>query len=267
MLRPMRITILGSMALALLAAGCGNDDKEGGGANGKTPDSPQLADELMVLCGSSFRAPMENLAKQFEDETGTKVLLSFGGSEDHLPNVEKKSAGDLYVSHTPYMQKTEKAGSLLRQVEVGFLAPVLVTTKGNPKKLKQFEDLATEGLRLVLPDPNYSTCGEMVAALLEKKGIKEAVAANVGNAMVRHHSMVGNQIQLGSRDAGIMWNGVANEFKDKIDVIPLPYEYETEIHVAVMGLSYTKEKPTVEAFLDFVEKHGPAVFAEYGYVK
>ena len=49
--------------------------------------------------------------------------------------------------------------------------------------------------------------------------------------------------------------------------MPVPYEYDEEIHVSVMGLSYTKQPEEVQKFLDFVEEHGPEVFKEFGYVK
>lgn len=265
------------MAAVMLFAGCpqaappdggetGGVTVEGAAAEGTEPTAAS-DEEIEILCGTSFRAPMEKLVEMFEAETGHKAVMVFGGSEDHLPKVKIKAAGDIYVTHTPYQQYTREAGALLRDVPVGFLAPVLVVAKGNPKGLSRFEDLANEGLQVTLPNPEYSTCGEMVFALLEKKGIKDAVTENAGNALMKHHSEIGNHVKLGSADAGIMWNGVANNFRDDIDIVPLPYEYDEEIGVSVMGLSYTKKKELVEQFLDFVDKHGKEVFAEFGYVK
>jgi molybdate transport system substrate-binding protein len=222
---------------------------------------------LTILCGSSFRPPMEKLAEMFEKETGGKTELSFGGSEDHLPNVKAKIAGDVYVSHSPFQQYTREADAMLRDVEVGFLAPVLVVAKGNPKEIKSIDDLAKPDLQVLLTNPEFSTCGEMTFDLLDKKQIKDAVLKNVGNAMFKHHSEIGNKMKLGFGDAGIMWNGVANNFQDAIDVVPAPYEYDEEIRVSVMGLSYTKQPEQVQKFLDFVEVHGPEVFKEFGYVK
>ncbi|MEE8452126.1 MAG: substrate-binding domain-containing protein [Thermoguttaceae bacterium] len=229
---------------------------------------PQEANrEIIILCGSSFRPPTEKLAEMFEAETGIAVKMTFGGSEDHLPHVKAKSAGDVYVTHTPFIQYTDEAGSLLREVKVGFLAPVLVVAKGNPKKIARIEDLAQPGLEVVLPNPVYSTCGEMVDALLEKKGIKDAVLKNTGSALMEHHSEIGNHLKIGTREAGIMWNGVANNYLDVLEIVPGSYEYGEEIGVSVMGLSYTDDKEAVEQFLDFVAEHGEKVFADFGYVK
>jgi molybdate transport system substrate-binding protein len=229
--------------------------------------APASEVELLILCGSSFRPPMEKLVAMYEKQTGVRLLMSFGGSEDHLPHVQAKAMGDFYVAHTPYMQYTRDAGALLREVDVGFLAPVLVVAKGNPKQIKRIEDLAQPGVSVVLPNPEYSTCGQMVEKLLEKKQIKDAVMKNAGGALMKHHSEIGNQLKLGTREAGIMWNGVAHNFLDAIDIVPTPYEYDEQIQVAVMGLSYTKHPEAVEKFLDFVEKHGKDVFSEFGYVK
>jgi molybdate transport system substrate-binding protein len=225
------------------------------------------ADDIVILCGSSFRPPMEKLVEMYAKETGVQLLLSFGGSEDHLPHVKTKSAGDLYVTHTPYMQYTKEADALLREVEVGYLAPVLVVRKGISKKVRKIEDLAQPGLKVVLPNPDYSTCGQMVDRLLIKKKLKDAVMKNVGSALMKHHSEIGNHLKLGSREAGIMWNGVSHNYLDAIEVIPTKYEYDEEIRVAVMGLSYTRHKEAVDKFLDFVAKHGEKVFGEFGYVK
>jgi molybdate transport system substrate-binding protein len=244
------MSLIATCGVLLVVSGCG-----------------QPAADLQILCGGSFQPPMEKLAGMYQDETGQKVELVYGQSEDHLPRVKQHAAGDLFVSHDPYMQYTTDAGAMLRWVPVGFVAPVLVVKKGNPEGVKSIEDLAKPGLRVVLTDPKYSTCGEMVFKLLEKKGIKDEVLANVGNALVRSHGDVATQIKVGSRDAGIMWNGVAHNWLDAIEIVPTPYEYDEETRVGVMGLSYSKNKDKVEQFLKFTDEHGKDVFAEFGYVK
>ena len=225
------------------------------------------AGELVILCGTSFRSPTEKLVEMFQQETGHRAVLSFGGSEELLPQVELKAGGDVFVTHDPYMDKTGEFGAMHRWVCVGYLAPALVVPKGNPKKIEKIEDLAKPGLQVLLNNPEYSTCGEMVFALLEKKGIKDQVLANVGNAMFKHHSEIGTKLQLGFGDAGIMWNGVANNFLDAIEIVPGPYEYDQEVRVGVIGLSYSQNHELVEAFLEFAEQHGEKVFAEFGYVR
>jgi len=260
------------LAVLPLAAGCGGATEEETTKTGQPDAEKPETGDLEILCGDSFIDPVTKLTEMYEEETGEKVDISQGGSEDLLPRVKLKRGGDVFITHTPYQQYTKDADALGREIPVGFLGPVLVVRKGNPKGVGNIEDLAREPgeggdkLRVILPDPQYSTCGEMVFKLLEEKGITDAVLANVEDHLMRKHGQIGNQLKLDNRDAGIMWNGVANKFLDDIEVVPGPYEYD-EIVVSVMGLSYSQRPNKLKKFLDFVEEHGEGVFKEFGYVK
>jgi molybdate transport system substrate-binding protein len=227
------------------------------------------SNEIVVLCGGSFQPPMEKVAKLFEEQTGIHVVLVPGQSEDHLPKIKEHALGDVFVSHDPYVQYTEEAGALQGYVTVGYLMPALVVKKGSRLGIKSIEDLARAKptIRVALMNPEYATCGKMTVALLEKKGIKDAVLKNVGNAVFREHSAIATQIKLNHCDAGIMWNGMAHNWLSDIEIVPTPDEYDEEIRVAVMGLSYSKKKDLVEKFLDFCQTRGKKVFSEFGYTK
>lgn len=225
------------------------------------------SDSLLILCGSSFRPPMEKLAEMYRARTGTAIEMSFGGSEDLLPAVKIGKEGDIFVTHDPYLDKTREAGALLEDVEVGFVAPVLVVSKTDPADVKSIEDLAKPGVKVALPDARYSTCGEMLVRLLDRKGIRAAVEANADGAFFRSHGETAKALELGHRQAGVMWNGTAHTFLDDLTIVPTPYEYDETIRVHVMGLSYTKKTEAVKTFLAFVREEGPKVFAAFGYVK
>lgn len=237
------------------------------GATAASGGTPERSMEIMILCDTSFGPPVEKLAAMYEEKTGIKAAISCGRSEDLLRQVELGSRGDMFVTHDPYIEYAENANAMLRWIHVGYMAPVLVVQKGNPKNLKAVEDLAKPGLQVLLPNPEYSTCGEMVFALLKEKEIKDAVLKNVGNAMSRSHLDIGNEMELGTGDAAIMWNSVAHRFLDDVEIVPTPYEYEKEIRVGVIGLAYTNKRALVELFLELVGERGQAVFREYGYVK
>jgi len=238
-----------------LLTGCGQKEEQGESA------------ELMVLCGSSFVKPVEKLCAEFTAETGIKTATSVGGSEDHLPHVKLHEKGDLYVTHDPYLDYTRDANALEDHVHVGFVAPVLVVQEGNPKGIKSIEDLTKPELEVALTDPEFSTAGEMVFALLEKKGIKDEVLKNVENRLTRQHADLGNLLKTQTVDAGIMWNGVAHNFSDSVDVVKTPYEYDQEIRVHIIGLSYTSQPEALKKFMEFAKEKGEETFTEFGYVK
>lgn len=250
-------TLIAVVALGILTApGCKKQEQP----------SPEKK-ELVVLCGSSFVQPAEELIRQFKEKTGVEIVTSAAGSEDFLPLVKTGQKGDILITHDPYLDEVKQAGAFLDSAEVGFVAPVLAVAKGNPKGVKSIDDLTMEGLRVALSDPQFSTCGQMVFALLEKKGIKDSVLKNVGNRLTKGHSNLGTFLQTGAVDAAILWNGVAHNYLEHIEIVPTPYEYEETIRTHVIGLSYSKNPDLVREFITFAKENGPDIFASYGYVK
>jgi len=252
----VNLFLLSFCAISMLpVVGCGRKEAQ---------EKPK---ELVLLCGNSFVPPVEQLCSEFKAQTGIEIVTTVGGSEDLLPHVKAHIKGDIFITHDPYLDYTRDANSLADDVQVGFVAPVLAVQKGNPQGIKSIEDLARPGLRVALTDPQYSTCGEMVLALLEKKGIKDAVMKNVENRLTRGHSNIGIFLKTQAIDAGIIWNGVAHTFKDSLDIVKTPYEYDVETRVHIMSLSYSKQPELLKQFMEFAHKRGPEIFAEYGYVK
>jgi len=267
--------------VAFVFAGCG--DRQIGGdaakragavpadtaADDSAPTDPDTADavELVILVGNSFIPPTEQLIAEFTEKTGVSATYTTGGSEDLLPHVKAQQRGDIFITHDPYLDYTKEAKSYSDHVQVGFVAPVLAVQKGNPKNLSSIDDLTKDGLEVALSDPQYSTCGEMVRDLLKEKGIYDAVMENVGNRLTKGHSNLGNLLKTQTVDAVLMWNGVANTFTEHLDIVKTPYEYDNEIKVHVMGLSYSNQPEAVRRFMEFVRERGEAVFSEHGYVK
>ena len=226
---------------------------------------PGEKEELVLLCGSSFVPPTEQLCSEFTAETGIKVVTTVAGSEDFLPLVKAGRKGDILVTHDPYLDYVADANALAEHVQVGLVAPVLAVQKGNPKGLASIEDLTRPGLKVSLSDPQYSTCGKMVFELLEKKGIKDAVMKNVENRLTKGHSNIGAFLKTQVVDAGIMWNGVAHTFGDSLEVVHTPYEYDKEIRVHIISLSYSQQPKLLKQFIEFARNRGPEIFAEHGY--
>lgn len=251
-----RVMGCGLVGLGLLLAGCGDNASE---ASAKK--------ELVVLCGSSFVPPTDELIAKFKAGHDVEVVTTAAGSEDFLPQVKIGEKGDILVTHDPYLEYVDEAGKLAGSAHVGFVAPVLAVQKGNPKGLASIQDLTQEGLKVALPNPDYSTCGEMVEKLLSDKGIKDAVMKNVENRLTKGHSQLGTFLKTKAVDAVIMWNGVANTFRDDLDVVKTPYEYDEEIRVHVIGLNYSANPELVEAFIEFAKQNGTQVYGDHGYVK
>ena len=69
------------------------------------------AETITVFCGAATKPAMEEAARAFERETGTKVYLNFGGSGTVLSQMKLSKTGDLFIPGTPdYMEKAKQRG-------------------------------------------------------------------------------------------------------------------------------------------------------------
>jgi len=251
------------MIATFILSGCGKERP----ASGSEISGADVSSELVILVGNSFIPPTEQFIAELREQTNISATFTTGGSEDLLPHIQAEQVGDIFITHDPYLDYVKEAGAYREHVCVGCVAPVLAVQKGNPRRITSITDLARNGLRVALSNPEYSTCGEMVALLLEKKGISGAVMQNVGNRLTKGHSNLGNLLKTGTVDAVVMWNGVAHTFGDALQVVQTPYEYDTEIRVSVIALSYSKHPELVSKAMVFAKKKAPHIFEEHGYVK
>ncbi len=235
---------------------------------GRGEENPPAAivRELHVLCGSSMRTPFEEIAKVFEEERRAKVVPDFGGSETLLPKILTGTQADIFICHDPFEQKVKDAGKYSSSVAVGYLRPVLLVKKGNPKGIKSVEDLAAKDVQIGIGDPRYSTCGEMFVKMLEGKGLKDRVMAHV-KLQARTHQEIASGLIVGPLDVAVAWNFVAVLDQEKTEVVKTDEKYE-EIRVTIVGLKDAAHPIMRDAFIETCgTKQAKAVFAKHGYAK
>lgn len=206
--RRLATALLSLLALALPAwmAGCaGKED---------------AAAPLYCYVGGTMRPAMEELVRRYEKETGRRVEVDYGDSGQNLIKAETSGKGDLYVGHDPFHGAIERKGLGVDAWVVATIEPVIVVTKGNPKKIAGLADLARPGLKVVLTDARYSTAGYVWALMFNKANLADAIAKNVVTT-TRSGGEAANAVVLGNADAAIVWNAVQFLRRDKLDAVPV----------------------------------------------
>lgn len=227
---------------------------------------PRRAAPLYIYCGTSMRGAAEELARDFEKQAGGAVEFDFGGSETLLPKLEIARSGDLFVTHDPFAENLTRKGLLERYEVAGFLVPVLVTAKGNPRQLRSLADLAKPGVRLGMMDARYSTCGQMVRERLAARGLAGSVGANV-KVEKRSHQDLAQDVALDALDAVLVWNFCGLLNRERVDTTWLDDPFP-ETRVTVCMLKCARERAAAERFLALcASENGRAVFARHGYAK
>jgi ABC-type molybdate transport system substrate-binding protein len=187
-----------------------------------------------------------------------------GGSETLLPRILAGTDADIFVCHDPFEQKVKDAGKWAGSAMVGVLRPVVMVRPGNPRGVRSIEDLAKLDVTIGIGDPQYSTCGQMFVAMLDKKGLRQGVMQHV-KLQARTHVEIANGAIAGPLDAVVVWNYVAVLYKGKLEVVETGEQYD-DVRVTVIGLNQSANPALRDAFLEMCRSSAVReTFARSGY--
>ena len=206
----MMLMVAGILMVGL--AGCS------GGGSGESDEG------LYVYAEGCFRPPVEELAKAYQEETGTKVDVDYSGCGELLAKIETTQMGDIFVSHTPYMSALKKRGFLDKGRTLSAIEPVILVQKGNPMDINGLEDLVNSDARVILPSVEHSTTGNIVKRMLQKADLQEEMEDNIVNR-TPEGSGSANAVQMGTADAAIVWNIFATMRPEKTQAVPIEQKY------------------------------------------
>ena len=77
---------------------------------------------------------------------------------------------------------------------------------------------------------------------------------------------LGLHIKTGSLDAAIVWDGVAAQYRDCAEAIPIPRDQNVISTVVIAVLSSTKEKESAESLMEFAcSEDAKAILRNHGH--
>jgi molybdate transport system substrate-binding protein len=233
--------------------------------------------EVLVLCGASMRAPMEQIVERYKRTCGDTILMSYGDSGELCAQIQRTRTGDIFICHDPFMGWAADQGLVETWRTVGRLEQVIVVPKGNPKGIKRLEDLAQPGLRVGVGDQRYSTAGIMFKNMMERLPQADAIQKNVV-AETKGHQERCTDVALGALDAALVWNPVARVNRDKLDTIEIPQDYADavtsatykksdlrNVKVTIGVIGYSRNKERARRFFEFATTEGKDVFCDCGF--
>ena len=264
-------------ALALLAAGCGQDSdqqpapspKPTPGASAPAPKPPaaepkiggeaaapaaeKLSGSIFVYCAVGAKEAVTELAKSFEAQAGVKVEITTANSGQLLGQIELSRIGDVYVPGDTGFVATAREKKLVPDDGKVFcyFVPVIVVAKGNPKGVTCLNCLVKPGMRLALADPK-AAIGVLQEKIFVKNAIdREALKKNTVD-MPATVAEVALKVKLGAADAGIVWNTVAAQFADSTEAVAIPLEKNVVGAVPAAVLTCSKNPKAAAAFVDYL---------------
>ena len=240
-------------------------------------DFPEEGGDLHVFAAASLTDAYNEMADQLmADNPNLNITIETAGSQTLVTQLEEGASADvLATANTSTMDRAQESG-LISDDPVMFTGNrlVIVTPEGNPAGIEHIDDLANNGLRLVLANPdvpvgNYSMIAFCDYASIEgaPNGFIDRINANLVSEEpdVRH---VLAKVQLGEADAGVVYasDAAASMFSGvELHVIEFPKSVPTRAEYPIAAVDGGNIE-LANAFISFVlSDEGQEILARYGF--
>jgi molybdate transport system substrate-binding protein len=263
-MRAKRLLVI-AMCASLFLAACSSANSPGGDGSSSaiTP-----AVELTVFAASSLTAAFTQIGSDFEEtNAGTTVTFNFGSSGDLAASIESEGTADVFASASEtYMDEVSDEVGITGRADFVQNKLVVITPPDNPAGIASLEDLAEQGVQVVLAAGGVPV-GDYARQALDTAGLTDAVLANVVSNEEDDASVVA-KITAGEADAAIVYvSNVTSAVAPQVNSVEIPDDVNviaTYPIAVVMGTSNTE---TAQAFIEYVAgSKGQAKLAEFGFL-
>ncbi len=223
---------------------------------------------LVVFCAAGMRAPMEAIADRYQSGKNRRVQLQFGGSNTLLSQIELAKIGDLFLAaDASYIREAERRGLAHRTWPVAVIRPVILSRPGVPTHDRLISWFDAD-LRWALAEPEAAAIGLVTRQVLTEQGIWERAEtlARQQGVFLPTVGAVANAVELGSVDAGIVWDAVAAPY-DGLVVTRLESLDGSPSTIEIAVLNSAEDSQAAIAFAKYVADpdHGLVEFARFGF--
>lgn len=230
---------------------------------------------LTVLAAASLTDSFKEIGAAFERANpGVKVTFSFAGSQTLRTQIQQGAKADIFASADAANMDPLKTADLLAGAPQVFTRNVLtvIVPKANPAGLKQLDDLARPGLKLIFADAGVPV-GNYTLQVLDKlsadpaygTNFKSQVLANVVSKETDVKAVV-SKVSLGEADGGVVYTTDAQVAAGKLSAIPIPERYNVIATYPIAILKSGANLPLAQRFVGYVlGAEGQAVLNRYGF--
>jgi molybdate transport system substrate-binding protein len=227
-------------------------------------------DTLIVHCAAGLSGPMQEIAADYERETGRRVEINFDGSAPILARIDISRIGDVFLPADESYIDLAKSKELVRDADVTPLArmkAVLIVPAHNPRKIQTWNDLMRDGVTFAIADPDRAAIGKLTRDQLQRTGRWDQLRnrTTVTNAVVTETA---NKVSIPAVDAGIVWDVVARPMS-KLEMIDLPELAGIEAKVSAAILTCSKQPAEAQQFVRFIaaSDKGLLHFRDHGFTR
>lgn len=214
---------------------------------------PAPAKSIFVYCAAGMRLPVERIAAEFQALSGVRVELTYDGSNKLLGQIKLTRKGDVYIAGDAEYVDMARSDTLIDASKtVCYFVPVILTRKGNPKKIASLADLTRPGIRLGQADGKAAAVGRIMPRLLLQNNVDTAAWQKNVVLSTATVNELGLAVKLGTLDAVVVWDAIAASYAKDADAVEIPVERNIIPVVEAAVLRFSMEKKTAAMFLDYL---------------
>lgn len=215
---------------------------------------------LFIYCGAGMKKPFQEIADEFQRETGCEVIVNFANAAQIQTQINTAKEGDLFIAGSEVELEPIKE-LVTNQLPLVKHIPVLAVQKGNPKQIEGLQSLTKDGIRLVLGDSEATPIGKIA-----DKALKDAKIADKVEVLSRTLTapLMATALENDECDIIIIWKENVNT--EKLDIVNTT-DLDTYIKtVPAASLSTSKDKDAREEFLNYLAtEKATDIWKKYGY--
>ena len=254
---PTGMALASLAAFALLAAGLVRHARPAAGGTGERP--------LIVYVAAALRPPLEVVAGDYLAQTGRRVELRFGASEEILTRAalaDPSEPADLFLpADDSYVRSAERRGLVAQSFPLATMRVVLLLAPGNPRGIAAWPDLALPGVRVAVPG-GAAAVGKLARDHLTAAGRWRSVEGNVVDTGTVTEAA--NAAKVGSVDAAVVWDAVAARYPGQ-QILAAPELAGIVGRVEVAVLSQSADSGAARDFARHLAGPGLARLREAGF--
>jgi molybdate transport system substrate-binding protein len=226
---------------------------------------------LRFFCGVTMASAMLEAKQAFEQKHHCTITIIQGGSKNLCKSIETTHSGDLFLpGESSYIDRCGEEGYVLYKKEVGFNRLAIFVPKGNPKGIKNLNDLLRKDLLTTLGNPDTCSIGKMAEETLLRYGgglFLNRVKYNLGLYAADSRDMI-RMLVRGEADVGL--SGVATHntpmIRQKSDIIPICDLYAQPQNLVIAVLRFSDHPKLAQAFVDYLtSSSGLEIMKRYGF--
>ncbi|MBL9114762.1 MAG: extracellular solute-binding protein [Verrucomicrobiaceae bacterium] len=216
---------------------------------------------LHVYCAAALTAPLEELAKSYEQKFGVSINLQLGPSQTLLSNAEVTGLGDLYLpADDSYITMAEKKNLISSTIPLATQTAVLVVKKGNPKQIAKLADLRE--MRLAIASPDATAIGSALKKTLPTDAWAQLFEKATTVSTVNEAA---NALKSGAVDATFIWDAMLTQYPE-FQALEITELAKTTANVSVALLQKSGQPAAAMRFARFIASSdlGLPVMAKHG---